>query len=149
MILRTLFCRLRINQPLLRTAVSHHSGVTDPVQQQKNETQTKTFAFLNSSVSFPRTARDQCWTLGQAVQQDSHMPQCFNTRTSSAVSSDLTQYRSVQTRFYSTLPIKTVFKPAFKSVPLPGKRIPKGPRTKQPSRANQPVQEDKVPLHQT
>ncbi|XP_067099659.1 required for meiotic nuclear division protein 1 homolog [Osmerus mordax] len=142
MILRTLFCRLRIHQPLVRTAVSSHSGVADPVQQHKYETQTKTFAALNSSVSFPRTARDQCWTLGQAVQHNLHKPQCFNTRTSSAVSSDLTQYRSVQMRFYSTLPIKTVFKPAFKSVPLPGKRIPKGPRTKQPSRANQPVQED-------
>lgn len=35
-----------------------------------------------------------------------------------------------------------MFKPVLKAVPLPGKRIPKGPRTKQPSRANQPVQDN-------
>lgn len=43
-----------------------------------------------------------------------------------------------QKRDYSTIPVKTVLKSVLKSVPVPGKRIPKGPRTKQPSRTNQP-----------
>ncbi|XP_015251463.1 PREDICTED: required for meiotic nuclear division protein 1 homolog [Cyprinodon variegatus] len=45
-----------------------------------------------------------------------------------------------QGRFYSTNIVKSVLKPTLKPavVPAKGKRLPKGPRTKQPSRANQP-----------
>ncbi|XP_023807257.1 required for meiotic nuclear division protein 1 homolog [Oryzias latipes] len=43
-------------------------------------------------------------------------------------------------RFYSTSIVKSVLKSGLKPAPLPGKRAPKGPRTKQPSRANQPSQ---------
>lgn len=45
-----------------------------------------------------------------------------------------------QKRFYSTDLVKSMLKPSLK-----GKRVPKGPRTKQPSRANQPsLNEDQV-----
>uniref|UniRef100_A0A1A7WF41 Required for meiotic nuclear division 1 homolog n=1 Tax=Iconisemion striatum TaxID=60296 RepID=A0A1A7WF41_9TELE len=48
-----------------------------------------------------------------------------------------------QTCFYSSSIVKSVLTPSLKPTPVPGKRAPKGPRTKQPSRANQPsVNED-------
>lgn len=50
-----------------------------------------------------------------------------------------------QTSLYSTNLVKSVLKPGLKPATVPGKRAPKGPRTKQPSRANQPsLSEDKV-----
>ncbi|XP_038584741.1 required for meiotic nuclear division protein 1 homolog isoform X1 [Micropterus salmoides] len=49
-----------------------------------------------------------------------------------------------QKRFYSPDLVKSVLKPSLKPAMVPGKRVPKGPRTKQPSRANQPsLNEDK------
>lgn len=50
---------------------------------------------------------------------------------------------SIQRRLYSTDPIKSVIKPV--TMPGSGKKLPKGPRTKQPSRTNQPTpKEDRV-----
>lgn len=50
-----------------------------------------------------------------------------------------------QKRLYSTSPVNLILKPSLKSAVVPGKRVPKGPRTKQPSRTNQPsLKEDKV-----
>ncbi|KAM8913196.1 required for meiotic nuclear division protein 1 homolog isoform 2-T2 [Spinachia spinachia] len=43
-----------------------------------------------------------------------------------------------QKYLYSTDLGKSALKPSLKPAPVPGKRVPKGPRTKQPSRANQP-----------
>uniref|UniRef100_A0A8C5DZF3 DUF155 domain-containing protein n=1 Tax=Gouania willdenowi TaxID=441366 RepID=A0A8C5DZF3_GOUWI len=51
----------------------------------------------------------------------------------------------MQTRrgcFYSTNIVKTVLKSGLKPVMVSGKRPPKGPRTKQPSRVNQPSQKE-------
>ncbi|XP_061651780.1 required for meiotic nuclear division protein 1 homolog [Phyllopteryx taeniolatus] len=48
------------------------------------------------------------------------------------------QRRSEQKRRYASNLVKSVLKPTLKPVTVPGKRVPKGPRTKQPSRANQP-----------
>ncbi|XP_061552332.1 required for meiotic nuclear division protein 1 homolog isoform X1 [Phycodurus eques] len=48
------------------------------------------------------------------------------------------QRRSQQKRRYASNLVKSVLKPTLKPVTVPGKRVPKGPRTKQPSRANQP-----------
>ncbi|XP_037096785.1 required for meiotic nuclear division protein 1 homolog [Syngnathus acus] len=48
------------------------------------------------------------------------------------------QHRSQQKRLYASNLVKSVLKPTLKPVTAPGKRVPKGPRTKQPSRANQP-----------
>ncbi|XP_028252141.1 required for meiotic nuclear division protein 1 homolog [Parambassis ranga] len=50
----------------------------------------------------------------------------------------LSNCSSRQTCFYSTNVVKSVLKPSLKPLPVLGKRAPKGPRTKQPSRANQP-----------
>lgn len=49
-----------------------------------------------------------------------------------------------QQRFSSNL-VKSMLKPSLKPPVASGKRVPKGPRTKQPSRTNQPfLKEDKV-----
>uniref|UniRef100_A0A671XKH9 Required for meiotic nuclear division 1 homolog n=1 Tax=Sparus aurata TaxID=8175 RepID=A0A671XKH9_SPAAU len=56
----------------------------------------------------------------------------------------LSKCRSEQKRLYSPDIVKTILKPSVKPAAVPGKRVPKGPRTKQPSRANQPaLNEDK------
>lgn len=47
-----------------------------------------------------------------------------------------------QRRFYSSNIVKSILKPPVKLPPASGKRVPKGPRTKQPSRANQPALSD-------
>lgn len=48
-------------------------------------------------------------------------------------------------RLYSTNPVNLMLKPNLKTAVVPGKKVPKGPRTKQPSRTNQPsLKEDKV-----
>ncbi|KAM3871166.1 required for meiotic nuclear division protein 1 homolog [Diretmus argenteus] len=51
---------------------------------------------------------------------------------------------STQERAYSTNLVKSVLKSGLTAatVPVAGKRIPKGPRTKQPSRTNQPSQDE-------
>lgn len=59
----------------------------------------------------------------------------------------LTKWRSGQKCFYSPDLVKSVLKSSLKPATVPGKRVPKGPRTKQPSRANQPSQ-DKVKVGQ-
>ncbi|XP_054653134.1 required for meiotic nuclear division protein 1 homolog isoform X2 [Dunckerocampus dactyliophorus] len=56
--------------------------------------------------------------------------------------------RSEQTRFYSSDLVKPVLKPSLKQVTGLGKRVPKGPRTKQPSRANQPSQNEDMDMMQ-
>lgn len=50
-----------------------------------------------------------------------------------------TPAKQEQRRFYSSNIVKSMLKPALKPPSAPGKRVPKGPRTKQPSRANQPA----------
>lgn len=58
----------------------------------------------------------------------------------------LTTCRSGQMCFYSSELVKSVLKSSLNQASISGKRIPKGPRTKQPSRTNQPsLKEDKVP----
>ncbi|KAM4542481.1 required for meiotic nuclear division protein 1 homolog [Odontesthes bonariensis] len=55
-----------------------------------------------------------------------------------------TNCRCGPARFYSASVVKSVLKSSLKPATVPGKRAPKGPRTKQPSRANQPsMNEDK------
>lgn len=59
--------------------------------------------------------------------------------------SGTTQTKQNQKRFYSSNIVKSVIKPTLTPAPTSGKRVPKGPRTKQPSRANQPaLSEDQV-----
>lgn len=55
---------------------------------------------------------------------------------------------SGQKRLYSSSLVKSMLKPSIKPGVVSGKRVPKGPRTKQPSRTNQPsLKEDEV-VHQ-
>ena len=55
--------------------------------------------------------------------------------------------RSGQKCLHSSSLVKSMLKPSLKPPAVSGKRVPKGPRTKQPSRTNQPaMNEDKV-LH--
>ncbi|XP_047467448.1 required for meiotic nuclear division protein 1 homolog isoform X2 [Mugil cephalus] len=60
------------------------------------------------------------------------------TTTSSADPGTLSNCRNGQMRFYSSDIIKSVLKSTLKPTAAAGKRAPKGPRTKQPSRTNQP-----------
>lgn len=53
-----------------------------------------------------------------------------------------TNLSNQQKCFYSSNIVKTVLKAGLQPVTVPGKRVPKGPRTKQPSRANQPSQKE-------
>lgn len=56
-----------------------------------------------------------------------------------------TPAKQEQRRFYSSNIVKSMLRPTLKPPSASGKRVPKGPRTKQPSRANQPAQsEDQV-----
>lgn len=56
-----------------------------------------------------------------------------------------TPAKQKQMRFYSSNIVKSMLTPTLKPAPTSGKRVPKGPRTKQPSRANQPaLNEDQV-----
>lgn len=52
-----------------------------------------------------------------------------------------------QKRFKSTDIVKAMLKPALKPAAIPAKRAPKGPRTKQPSRTNQPSQNEDEVIH--
>lgn len=57
----------------------------------------------------------------------------------------LAECASRQKRVYSSDLVKSMLKPTLKPAVVSGKRVPKGPRTKQPSRTNQPsLKEDKV-----
>ncbi|KAK7904602.1 hypothetical protein WMY93_017209 [Mugilogobius chulae] len=60
----------------------------------------------------------------------------------------VTDFRSEQRRFYSPELVKNVLKSTIKPAVLPAKRVPKGPRTKQPSRANQPSQTEDMDMMQ-
>lgn len=53
-----------------------------------------------------------------------------------------TPIKQKQKRLYSSNIVKSMLKPTIKPPPTSGKRVPKGPRTKQPSRANQPALND-------
>lgn len=54
-------------------------------------------------------------------------------------------FRRGQKCFYTSDLVKSVLKSSLNPATIPGKRVPKGPRTKQPSRTNQPsLKEDKV-----
>ncbi|KAJ0008746.1 hypothetical protein NQD34_016161 [Periophthalmus magnuspinnatus] len=59
-----------------------------------------------------------------------------------------TNCHSEQRRFYSPELVKTVLKSTIKPAVVSAKRVPKGPRTKQPSRANQPSQTDDLDMMQ-
>lgn len=70
----------------------------------------------------------------------------FKNLTTTLLTDPVSNCRNGQMRFYSSNIVKSVLKSTLKpTAPVSGIRAPKGPRTKQPSRANQPsLKEDKV-----
>ncbi|KAI3367530.1 hypothetical protein L3Q82_026380 [Scortum barcoo] len=143
MLLRTLWSRLGA-QRLVETKPAFICASASPswsVQSHKYESKPRT----HSDCPGPWTLSRTCY-LNLLHQQQRHirhvLPALGGFRShSGALITDagvLTQCRSEQKRFYSSNLMKSVLKPSLKPAPAPGKRVPKGPRTKQPSRANQP-----------
>ncbi|XP_013876763.1 required for meiotic nuclear division protein 1 homolog isoform X1 [Austrofundulus limnaeus] len=113
----------------------------------------KTPAFITASnivcqrfESKPRTLSGP-WiftrTLHQQHLHKKHTPSAFTggrslNRPLLMNSELLTSCRSGAIRCCSANVVKSVLKSTLKATSVPGKRAPKGPRTKQPSRANQP-----------
>uniref|UniRef100_A0A4W5RMT6 Required for meiotic nuclear division 1 homolog n=1 Tax=Hucho hucho TaxID=62062 RepID=A0A4W5RMT6_9TELE len=154
----TLLCRLRIQKPLgSRTCAYRFTSVnlSDPIEPHVSPPRTLLAPWTTSDSVHHRRCHSSThvqqhgWTVRRDGERDvSYVAQHFNTcvQSLSAVPGQPTSTRhwsfSIQRRFYSTVPVKSVMKPV--TVLGSGKKIPKGPRTKQPSRTNQPTpNEDK------
>uniref|UniRef100_A0A8C8F8W3 DUF155 domain-containing protein n=1 Tax=Oncorhynchus tshawytscha TaxID=74940 RepID=A0A8C8F8W3_ONCTS len=149
----TLLCRLRTQKPLgSRTCAYRFTSVnlSDPIKPHVPP-RTLPAPWTTTGSGHHRTCHSSThvqhhgWTVRRDVL---YAAQHFNTcvQSLSAVPGQPTSTRhwnfSIQRRFYSTVPVKSVMKPV--TVLGSGKKIPKGPRTKQPSRTNQPTpKEDK------
>uniref|UniRef100_A0A3P8YU60 DUF155 domain-containing protein n=1 Tax=Esox lucius TaxID=8010 RepID=A0A3P8YU60_ESOLU len=154
---RTLWCRLRIQQPSgTRTYAFTAVGLGDPVKLHATPLRLLLTPRITAVSVYQRTCHSnthsqQCgWNVSGDRKRDvSFMSQCFNAGffSLSAVSGHNFSSRhwgvSIQRKIYTAAPVKTVIKPVI--VPGSGKKLlPKGPRTKQPSRTNQPTpKEDK------
>lgn len=157
MLLRTLWCRLGARRPLSSACCLHPNltnqehttaGWGEPGGEPPPPPQTSTVPPATwspppwGSLSGPCCLLD---THGRAavLQIAHHIAASRQTpRPSSSVwLSSSSMFRS-QMRHYSTNLVKPVLKSTLKVPVVPGKRIPKGPRTKQPSRTNQPLQEE-------
>ncbi|XP_060938808.1 required for meiotic nuclear division protein 1 homolog [Limanda limanda] len=145
MLLQKLWSRLGAQRPVGRKpfCICASAGLSQSVQLHKYESQPRT-------PSGPGISRTCYFNI--LHQQQTHKRQVlpalggfkgFNN----ALFVDpgmLNRCRSGQSRFYSPDIVKSMLKSSIKPVTVPVKRIPKGPRTKQPSRANQPsLMEDK------
>ncbi|KAK6307550.1 hypothetical protein J4Q44_G00226980 [Coregonus suidteri] len=156
--LQTLLCRLRIQQPLRsRTCAYGFTPVnlSDPVQLHVTPSRTQLAHWTTLDSVHHRTCHSNThsqqhgWTVrGDRKRDVLYVSQRFSTGvvSLSAIIGHPTSTRhwgvSIQRRLYSTVPIKSVIKPV--TMPGSGKKLPKGPRTKQPSRTNQPTpKEDK------
>ena len=155
MLIRTLWCKVGIPRPLERKSIRSFalSSLSEPDQHHKHAPQPWTSSALTmTSVTLPRNCylniHNPWQYYARCVTQALHGSQCLHSTLLADLGMFLKRTQSVQTtrkRLYSTNLAKTVLKSGLKSAVLPGKRIPKGPRTKQPSRTNQPGQdEDKV-----
>ncbi|XP_036818526.1 required for meiotic nuclear division protein 1 homolog [Oncorhynchus mykiss] len=147
----TLLCRLRTQKPLgSRTCAYRFTSVnlSDPIKPHVPP-RTLLAPWTTTGSGHHRTCHSSThvqhhgWTVRRDVL---YAARHFNTCVQSAVPGQPTSTRhwsfSIQRRFYSTVPVKSVMKPV--TVLGSGKKIPKGPRTKQPSRTNQPTpKEDK------
>ncbi|XP_073339652.1 required for meiotic nuclear division protein 1 homolog [Pagrus major] len=145
MLLRTLWSRLGAQRPVERKPVfmCASASFSQSVQAHKYEYKPRTHSSCSGSGIFSRT----CYlnTFHQQQEQLRHVLPALGL--SSTLLTDpgmLSKCRSEQKRLYSADIVKTILKSSVKPAAVPGKRVPKGPRTKQPSRANQPSQtEDK------
>lgn len=141
MFLRTLWCRLGTQvlekKPVFTCALTNMS---QPLQLHKYECKPRTY-WVHSTLHHQKNQN-----VGHVLVASGGLT-CFS-RTSLNCGVVATCAWG-QKRPYSTNPVKLMLKPNLKSAVVPGKRVPKGPRTKQPSRTNQPsLKEDKV-AHQT
>ena len=137
MLLRTLWSRLGAQRPVERkpVCICASACLSQSVQPHKSK---------------PRTPSNQSapWTyhLNTLQQQQKHMRHVLPTlggfkSASSTLLTDpglLTKCGGGQKRFYSPDLVKSVLKPTLNPPAVPGKKVIKGPRTKQPSRAIQP-----------
>ncbi|KAM9340979.1 required for meiotic nuclear division protein 1 homolog isoform 1-T1 [Symphorus nematophorus] len=147
MLLRTLWSRLGAveRKPVF---ISASTSLSQSVQPRKYESKPRTHSNCSGPCIFSRT----CY-LNTLHQQQEHVRHVlpalggFKSISSTLLTDPgmLAKCRSGQKRLYSPDLVKSMLKPSLKPAIVPGKKIPKGPRTKQPSRANQPSQnEDKA-----
>lgn len=150
MLLRTLWSRLGAQQLVERKPVCifASSCLSRSIQPHQYESKHRTHSNWSGTGTFPRT----CY-LNTLHQQQKNMKHAlpafggFKSQTSTLFfdSWRLNKCRSEQKRLYTSDLLKPLLKSSLKPTKVPGKRVPKGPRTKQPSRANQPsMNEDKV-----
>uniref|UniRef100_A0A3P8TB62 Required for meiotic nuclear division 1 homolog n=1 Tax=Amphiprion percula TaxID=161767 RepID=A0A3P8TB62_AMPPE len=137
MLLRTLFSRLGVPRPAETKPVCllASASLSQSVQSHKYESKPRTHS---ASWIFSRTCHSN-----SLHQQHKRLPDSGGFKSLSSSFTEpgiLTDCIRGQTRFYSSSIVKTVLKSNLKPATVPGKRAPKGPRTKQPSRANQPSQ---------
>ncbi|KAM7403464.1 hypothetical protein PAMA_004089 [Pampus argenteus] len=148
MLLRTLWSRLGAQWPVERKPVCifASSCLSQSIQPHQYESKPRTLSYWCGAGTFPRT----CYlnTLHQQHRNIRHaLPALggFKSLSSSRfIDSGMLTKCSGQKRLYTSDLVKPVLKSTLKPALVPGKRVPKGPRTKQPSRANQPsLNEDK------
>ncbi|XP_041828404.1 required for meiotic nuclear division protein 1 homolog [Melanotaenia boesemani] len=142
MFLRTLWCRLGTQRPaeIRQVCITTPHTFCQSVKPHKYDFHPRTHCG-------PRTCHFNPFY--QQHTHERHDPSAWGgfKRPYTALLTDpelLTSNRSGKTRFYTSSIVKSVLKSSVKPATIPGKRAPKGPRTKQPSRANQPsMHEDK------
>ncbi|XP_062296613.1 required for meiotic nuclear division protein 1 homolog [Scomber scombrus] len=151
MLLRTLWSRLGAQLPLERKPVCiiASSCLSQSTQPHQYEYKPRTHSnWSGSAETSPRTCYLNTFHHQQQKKTIRHALPAFGgfkTLSSTLFIDSGMLTKSGQKRLYTSDLIKPVLK-TLKPVSVPaGKRVPKGPRTKQPSRANQPaVDEDKV-----
>lgn len=146
MFLRILWCRLGIQllerKPVFIRALS---SISQSLQPQKYECKPRTH-WVHSKICSNSHHNQKNQNVGHVLAASSGLTCLTRTSLNCGV---VATCAWGQKRLYSTNPVTLVLKPNLKSAVVPGKRAPKGPRTKQPSRTNQPsLKEDKV-AHQT
>ncbi|KAL0969786.1 hypothetical protein UPYG_G00232270 [Umbra pygmaea] len=161
---RTLWCRLRIQQPTRTWSCAYNFttfNVGYPVHVHVTLPRTLVTLCITSDSVHRRTCQSNTqlhqqhgWPVRRERKQDVlYVSQSFNAGvvSTSAVTGHLSFSRhwcvSTQRRLYTTAPMKSVIKPL--SVPGSGKKLlPKGPRTKQPSRTNLPTPKENKDMMQ-
>ncbi|XP_033497935.1 required for meiotic nuclear division protein 1 homolog [Epinephelus lanceolatus] len=147
MLLRTLWSRLGAQRPVQRkpVCICASTCLSQSVQPHKYESKPRTQSNWCTPWIYSRTC-----SLNSLHQQRMHrrhvLPASggFKSHSSTLLADPamLTTCGSGQKRFYSPDLVKSVLNPSLKPAAIIGKRVPKGPRTKQPSRANQPSQKE-------
>uniref|UniRef100_A0A8C5DQG6 DUF155 domain-containing protein n=1 Tax=Gouania willdenowi TaxID=441366 RepID=A0A8C5DQG6_GOUWI len=138
MFLRTLWCRFGAQGSTESRPASVFAACIFTQSSQSHRCESK-----------PRISSDP-WILSRTFHSNSphphhkeHVLPLFGRfKSSFCVMSAKSEMQTRRGCFYSTNIVKTVLKSGLKPVMVSGKRPPKGPRTKQPSRVNQPSQKE-------